>query len=442
MFRKAIQRLAPAPDLRLLAVLTGVLAATVGVALAAKLAFSDEAAMTVLSKLKVVLSFQYLDDSWTPMHAAIEAWMRHDPRGLYGATFEAGTKFQYPPSAIFAAMPAHALGLGPFSAVYRVIALAFFTLVVVATQQILVRQVPGRGDAASSTARSAVGFVLLAALGMTFHPISRAIELGQIQIWLDGLFAAALMAWIAGGRIAPGVLIGLICLIKPQLSLFLVWAALRREWRFAFALGITGAVGLALSVAVFGLKDHLAYVGVLSFLAERGESFYANQSINGVLNRIVGLSDPENYNNVTWLLDSFPPYDPLVRYGTLATSLAILGLAVVPRKRLSDARRGLDFCIMALACTIASPVAWEHHYGVVFPIFAVALGALWGRGAWLAALAVSYLAVGQFLPFLNLLAATPFNFVQSYVLAGGLLLMGLLYWAPSTESNRAQATAP
>lgn len=442
MFRKAVLRLAPAPDMRLLAVLTGVLAATVAVALAVKLSFSGEAAMTVLSKLKVVLSFQYLDDSWTPMHAAIEAWLRGDARGLYGATFEAGTKFQYPPSAIFAALPAHALGLGPFSAVYRAVALAFFALVVISTQQILAREVPGQGRGPSPMARSAVGFVLIAALGLTFHPISRAIELGQIQIWLDGLFAAALMAWLSGARIAPGVLVGLICLIKPQLSLFLVWAALRREWRFAFALGITGAVGLALSVAVFGFEDHLAYVRVLSFLAERGESFYANQSINGLLNRIVGLSDPERYNNVIWRLDSFPPYNPLVRYGTLATSLIIMALAVIPRRRQGDDRRVLDFCVMALACTIASPVAWEHHYGVVFPIFAVALGAFWGRGRWLAALAVSYLAVGQFLPFVNLAAATPFNFVQSYVLAGGLLLMGLLYAAPGRDSKRTQATAP
>ena len=30
------------------------------------------------------------------------------------------------------------------------------------------------------------------------------------------------------------------------------------------------------------------------------------------------------------------------------------------------------FCLMALVATMASPIAWEHHYGIALPIFVVA----------------------------------------------------------------------
>jgi alpha-1,2-mannosyltransferase len=47
--------------------------------------------------------------------------------------------------------------------------------------------------------------------------------LGQIQSWLNCLFAASVLAYGLGRKGIAGFLIGLICLIKPQLSLFLIW---------------------------------------------------------------------------------------------------------------------------------------------------------------------------------------------------------------------------
>jgi len=45
---------------------------------------------------------------------------------------------------------------------------------------------------------------------------------------------------------------------------------------------LSGFVPIALvSVWRYGLHNHLAYLGVLSFLSRHGEQFYPNNSING-----------------------------------------------------------------------------------------------------------------------------------------------------------------
>ena len=39
--------------------------------------------------------------------------------------------------------------------------------------------------------------------------------------------------------------------------------------------------------------------------------------------------------------------------------------------RLRQPDRMIDFAVMTLTATVASPIAWEHHYGVTLPLFAV-----------------------------------------------------------------------
>ncbi len=73
----------------------------------------------------------------------------------------------------------------------------------------------------------------------------------------------------------------------------MLWALLRREWRFAAAFAATASWGLAGSIMAYGFANHVDYLRVLEFLAERGETFYPNQSVNGLLNRVMVLVDPE-----------------------------------------------------------------------------------------------------------------------------------------------------
>ena len=107
---------------------------------------------------------------------------------------------------------------------------------------------------------------------------------------------------------------------------------------------------------------------MLKSIGSHGEVFWPNQSVNGLVSRLL-----ENGHPFKWESNAFAPYHPVVHGATLVTS-AIFVLAGLWRPRNTDPR--VDLAHVVLAATLASPVAWEHHYGVAVPVFAVCLGGL------------------------------------------------------------------
>src|SRR5712692_8270640 len=84
--------------------------------------------------------------------------------------------------------------------------------------------------------------------------------------------------------------------------------------------------------------------------------------------------------------------------------------------------------IAMLTCVMASPVAWEHHYGVLLPLYAALLPlALRLPTPPLVWLAVSYVLTSNYFSVTKLAASTPLNFVQSWILFGALIVLGCLY---------------
>ena len=238
--------------------------------------------------------------------------------------------------------------------------------------------------------------VIAFAAAYVFWPTLYALYIGQIQVWIDLLFTLALTAWILERPLASGLLIGLACTIKPQLGLFLLWGIAWREWHFAIGVG--------------------------------GESFHANQSVNGLMNRLLFLG-----NNLDWVGDSFVGYSPLV-YVTTALFSAVfvalpLGMAIAGRRR---AAGPIDLALGGLCFTMASPIAWEHHYGVTLAIYIVAFGLLCRtastkrRQVLLCLLCLSWLLVGSNLQALDVFSQTGWNVLQSPVLFGALLLVAIL----------------
>ena len=75
---------------------------------------------------------------------------------------------------------------------------------------------------------------------------------------------------------------------------------------------------------------------------------------------------------------------------------------------------------------MASPIAWEHHYGILVPIFAF-LAPFYLAGRWRRILAWSvFIMTGTTFAFLGAVAQTPFNLVQSHVLFGGCMVLWIL----------------
>jgi hypothetical protein len=112
-------------------------------------------------------------------------------------------------------------------------------------------------------------------------------------------------------------------------------------------------------------------------------------------------------------------------------------------RRSDDAHRLISLCLMAVSVTIAAPIAWEHHYGLLLPVYAVAFPALATSRAGLVWLALSYLLLATFIASARLLAPTIFNVFQSYMLFGSIILLSLLHGLlPFREVTRGAQPKP
>jgi hypothetical protein len=99
-----------------------------------------------------------------------------------------------------------------------------------------------------------------------------------------------------------------------------------------------------------------------------GEAFYPNQSMNGLLNRLL-------FNGSALQFDpsSLAPFHPWVYAGTCLSFIVLVLTALVAPSSVGERGGTVDFCVVALSITLAPSIAWEHHYGVLLPIYAAAL---------------------------------------------------------------------
>ena len=262
--------------------------------------------------------------------------------------------------------------------------------------------------------------VILACLGC--YPLLKGYSLGNAQTMLSFGFAVMLSLWTAGREREAGVVAALLAFVKPQYVLLLVWMGVRRRWGAMWAFLICSAVLLAMSVAVFGWHNNLDYVGVLASLSHKAQSHYANQSMFGTLNRMIF-----NGENLGYTPHLYTPYVAWVYRTTVITSLVLIGgVLLFPWGRLRGSTG--DIAAMGLASVAASPMAWEHHYGIVLGIFAwywFACGCWETKRPWLWGL--SFFLCTNFLAAMNLLADKHgWNVLQSYMYFGALLLIVLL----------------
>jgi hypothetical protein len=385
-------------------------------------------------------------DSWFPMAKAITHLTIHPNTPLYQALFfEQRTKFIYAPTSLLTMLPtkwlypenwrvAHETGdyygqlYGNAFRLMNFVSFALYLLSMILTVLIFRLQMervrPGWWSGQSRTEK-ALTLIAVFGLAALFFPMLRTYTLGQLQAWINGLFALALVLWLLDRRALAGLAIGLAALMKPQMGVFLVWALIRRDWRFVVGFAATFVLGCLLSVGLFGIRDHLLYPEVLRHISRTGEAFFPNQSLNGLLHRLLFNGD-----NLNWSFTDYAPYHPFVYYASTASSVALLLLIFAWKWKVRRGASPLEFAAVALSATLAAPIAWMHHFGILPMIFAVATPSLLihrpaGRrtGFWLAA---SYLLTAFLYRWTNELADTPFNFLQSYVFFGAVIVLVLI----------------
>jgi alpha-1,2-mannosyltransferase len=355
-----------------------------------------------------------LADSWWPMSLALDQLKSSPGTSLYQAIFfEQHVKFQYAPTSLL------------FVEIFKRTASTYaeFTHRLNSASWLLAwaTVVLNVGIAHQRLRHQGKSLALVAVLLLAFYPSLSSFHLGQLQTWIA--FAVAVMVWADGtGRSATaGVAAGAIGLMKPQMLPLVLWAVIRgRRVFLAGWLAIVGCGG-ALSLAMYGWTNHVEYLRVLSFIGQRGEVPVANQSVNGLLNRLVA-----DGVNVEWNGREFAPYHPLVAIGTAITSLALVTVAVWPRRKTSRDGASLDLLIAVVCLTMASPIAWEHHYGILATALAVALP-LARRNRTALILSIGYTLTSHYIEIAERITRTPWNIVTSYVLAGATMILYALW---------------
>lgn len=376
-------------------------------------------------------------DSWGPMLQALKVGV--DGLPIYDTVFfTQHVKFQYPLPSLVPLYALQRLGIPETSILVLLNVLSWLAIVatIVISCRILFRSLGNSEPLENRRGHFVlVSGAVLAAL--TFFPLMKAYSLGQVQVFLTLAFSAALYCWLTGRERAAGVLIGLMILFKPQAGLFLCWFLLRKKFRPLIASLVVVSLGFACSIAIFGWHDHVRYLPVMSFMSRHGEAYSHNLSMNGFLNRLFLNGDGLEFSN-----HSFPAFNPWVYGLTLLTSAALALSCLFLPLRFSDRGGITDFSLAALTMTLASPIAWNHHYGILIAVYAWFAGKLRSLRH-PALLAASFVLLGNSWSPLNVFANKPFlNMLQSLPLCGILCLLLFLYLEMSQSYEPATVQSP
>ncbi|AWH97031.1 glycosyltransferase 87 family protein [Dietzia psychralcaliphila] len=198
------------------------------------------------------------------------------------------------------------------------------------------------------------------AVALWFGPVRETLGFGQVNVFL---MALVLVDVIRGrGRWWGGTLTGLAMAIKLTPAVFLLYFALRRDWRglgtaVVAALAFTG-IGHVLAPSdsarywTFAIRDP-ARIGELSFSS--------NQSVNGLVHRL-GFEDTAA--SVVWFVVS---------------ALVGLGIAWVAWRLLRFGHEVAAAVTVGFVALFCSPVSWGHHW--VWAVPAVVLTLVWAARA-------------------------------------------------------------
>lgn len=305
-----------------------------------------------------------LGNSWLPMRDALDLLRSGSKENIYEILFfQKMVRFQYPPSSLLPLELLSSLGLSSVGDLNR-LNLLFYLLNALAMgclARLLYRADYADGRTLANQQLAPMALVPLSVIAsLMFYPVLRAQVLGQIQIWIDLLFTLAIVFWVGGRQLLSGICIGVACAIKPQLGLLLVWGLLWKQFNFVLGISMTIVPVLLISIARYGWQNHLSYLEVLAFLSKHGESFFANNSINGILNAYFSSGDSH-----VWDASTLTPYVPIVYAGTVVAEAFAIALIVIPPFILRSKSANVGTLGTAAICTvIGSPVAWEHHYGI------------------------------------------------------------------------------
>lgn len=219
-----------------------------------------------------------------------------------------------------------------------------------------------RAFAPSVRGMFALGVLML--LMLPFEPARYAFWLGQTTPFIVLMVLGAFVLLRRDREVLAGALMAVPAFIKLTPLVFVPLWAWQRRWRALAGMGAGLVLLAALSVALLGVRCHVAYVERVAEIGRIALVSHNNQTLSALLTR-PGYSSEE--------LDMWRMVRP-----SLAARVAVPVLALVmvawPAWWLRRERRSPLLEAFALLATLLLPnIAWTHYYLLIVPVALVAV---------------------------------------------------------------------
>ncbi|HQR80107.1 MAG TPA: glycosyltransferase 87 family protein [Actinomycetota bacterium] len=284
-------------------------------------------------------SHDYLLDLDVYREAAAAAWSGGD---VYAQVFtDVGLPYLYPPFAI--------LFLTPMAALSQVGAQVIWTsltlLAVIGYALICVN------NFAAERFHTPTVYAITVAFALAMEPTESGISFGQINIVLAMFLALDLSH--RTGRIPQGVLTGLAAAVKLTPLLLVVYFLATRRIRPALWTAGSFLACTAVAAIVFPNASRVYWSGTFLESDRVGVAYISNQSINGLLQRLLGETGT---SQLAWLV----------------LAAAVTALTMLIGHHLHDDFPHLTDALALAAILLVSPISWTAHWILILPLLLVA----------------------------------------------------------------------
>jgi hypothetical protein len=218
--------------------------------------------------------------------------------------------------------------------------------------------------------------VACALMGLSYPILWGVVECANVSILMALLTTGALWALLSGRVVLFGALLALAIQLKVSPVIILPWLVLRRKWAALASVIAASIVLLGVSVHFAGWENHVRYVRNVMPFVSAGDAYFPNQSLTGLVRR---AAEGEQYR-----FDLAPAEWRIALMAKVLSAFALggayLALLFWTRRAESAPRLCAEFMLLVAAGLAASPLSWEHHYTMAFPLWVL----LWaGARHWL-----------------------------------------------------------
>ena len=206
---------------------------------------------------------------------------------------------------------------------------------------------------------------------VAFGPVAYNYWHGQINGVIFLLLAVAFWAYVDGRQTTAGVVLGLAAGIKVAPVVLLVLLLRRRWWRASAAMLATIAATIVAGVLVLGAGPTHTFVSWVLPTLSRPAGWLYNQSITGVIARLVDHS--------VLVVQATPLWLTAACWIAGAVLLGIAAWVTQPGQR-PAAERGAEFGLGVTTMLLAGTLAWYAHFTALLIPLAAAAGLASVRG--------------------------------------------------------------